>query len=75
MINDLMACAWVVVLPDWVRLRLAAGGLGGELPINLNQFGNSFASLALALIAFPDKELCGRQLSDAKSKRLERCVG
>ena len=28
MINALMACVWVVVLPDWVRLRLAAWGLG-----------------------------------------------
>ena len=29
MINALMACAWVVVMPDWARLRLAAWGLGG----------------------------------------------
>ena len=49
--------------------------LGGELPIIFDQFSNSFASLALALIAFPDKKLCGGPLSDAKSERLEGCVG
>ena len=30
MINGLMVYAWVVVLPDWVRLWLAAWGLGGQ---------------------------------------------
>jgi hypothetical protein len=37
-----MAFAWVVVLPDWVRLRLAAWGSGGQdfhQALNAGSFG------------------------------------
>jgi hypothetical protein len=70
-----LALWWVVAgIGDGSRWAVW-GASGGELPIIFDQFSNSFASLALALIAFPDKELCGGPLSDAKSERLERCVG
>ena len=43
MINAFMAM-WVVVLPDWVRLRLAAAGLGKD---KVNELISGFCAVAV----------------------------